>query len=389
LQKATTRGVVEALRPFGNLIYPEMTRLAIEHDAINLGQGFPYPDGPVELRAFAGQAIIEGPHQYQNPRGMLELRTAIARQTQTLHGVAVSPEREVLVTMGAQEALLACLLGLVEAGDEVIVFDPVYASYLPMLALARATPKRVSLRGREFRLDTKELESAFSSKTRAVLVNSPMNPTGRIFSKAELEQIAELCERFDAILIGDEVYEHHVYDGRRPDTVLNYAQGRALAVSSMSKTYSYTGWRVGWVQGPAELVDAANLAHQNMSFSVAAGLQRAATHALRSHARFYADLRTSFQGRRDLLCQGLADLKLDPIVPAGSFFCLVDARRLGFDDDVKACLELPASAGVAGAPISIFWESEQHRQPLVRLCFAKEEAMLREALDRLASFLGK
>lgn len=386
MTRAPARGVVETLRNFGDPIYARMSALADAHGAINLGQGFPSPDGPEELRKLAATSFIAGPNQYVDPRGTIELRRAIAAKTKRFHSIDLSPDTDVLVTTGAQEGLFAALLALVEPGDEVIVFDPVYATYLPAIALARGIPRRVTMRGRGLELDMQEVERVFGPRTRAVIVNTPMNPTGRIFSQAELRGLAELCAKYDAILIGDEVYEHIRYDGNAIDTVLNYAPAHALAISSLSKTFSYTGWRIGWVQGTAALVDAVNMVHQISSFCNPGPLQVAAAHALRYPDEYYRSLRASYLLRRDLLCGGLRDIGIEPIVPAGGFFACVDARDLGFESDVEACYALPERAGVAAVPTSLFCAPDTGALPLLRLCFAKEESTLREALARLGDF---
>ncbi|GBD85031.1 putative N-succinyldiaminopimelate aminotransferase DapC [bacterium BMS3Abin02] len=374
------------LQAFGQTIFTEISRLALDHDAVNLGQGFPNFDGPDFVKDAAITAIRDGRNQYAPLSGVSRLRSAIADRFSRRTGIHVDPDRHVTVTSGCTEALTSAFLGLVDAGDEVVLIEPFYDSYPADLALAGATPRFVTLRPPDFALEEMALRAAFSPKTRAILLNTPHNPTGRVFSRPELETVASLCKEFDAIAITDEVYEDLVFEG----THISLAQlegmwERTITLSSLGKTFSLTGWKVGWAVGPDQLTAGLRAAHQFVTFATATPLQHAAATALRAPDAFYSDLVADYRRRRDLLTGGLVRLGFEVFVPEGTYFILADHTRFGFSDDVAFARHLVAEVGVAVIPPSAFYHRREDGSSLVRFAFCKDEATIEEALHRMAS----
>lgn len=378
--------VARRLEPFGVTIFSEMTQLAIEHGAINLGQGFPDWDGPQFVKDAAARSMAGGHDQYPASAGIPELRRAIADRYGPLLGRQLDPGAEVTVTAGCTEALAASFLGLVDPGDEVILIEPYYDSYPVGVALAGAVPRYVTLRPPDFRLDADELAAAFSPMTKAIVVNTPHNPTGRVLDRAELEVIADLCRRFDAIAIADEVYEEMTYETAhlRLATLDGMAE-RTLTLSSLGKTYSLTGWKVGWAIGVPELSRALRAGHQFLTFTTSTPAQHGAVAALRAPEAFYDELRGSYRRRRDLLVAGLAAAGLRPHRPEGTYFVMVDHTGHGFPDDRSFCRHLIEAVGVAAIPASAFYHRGEEGAALVRFAFCKDEATLREAIARLSA----
>ena len=313
---------------FGTTVFVEINNLARRHGAVNLGQGAPDFDGPPEVLAAAVTAIHSQLNQYAPGIGMPSVRQAIARHAERFYGQRVDPETEVLVTSGATEAVFAAILGLTDPGDEVIVFEPVYDTYVPNLVMAGVTPRYVALRGDGWTFDFDELARAFNRRTRAILINTPHNPTGKVFSRDELRVIAELCQKHDVTGITDEVYEHILYDGAvhtRLATLPGMAE-RTITISSLGKTFSVTGWKIGWAIGPGALVNAVNQAHQFITYAVASPLQAAAATALNLPGAFFAQLRMDFQSRRDRMASVLQNAGFKVFKPDGSYFIMVDWR---------------------------------------------------------------
>jgi len=363
-----------------------MTRLAIEHNAVNLGQGFPNFDGPefVKDAAIAAMGRTDGTNQYRRMAGLMELTTAIAEHQQRFWGLSYEPASEISVFAGATEAIFASLQALCNPGDEVVMFEPYYDSYRASVAMAGAVAKFVTLRAPSFTYDAKELERAISPRTRVLLLNTPHNPTGKVFSRTELEHIAELCRRHNLIAITDEVYEHLVYDGEHICLAgLPGMRERCVVISSLGKSFSLTGWKIGHACAPPEISAAIRCAHQFVTFCVPGPLQLAAATAYRANDSYFAELRQTFKGRRDRLCDGLAKLGLEVLVPAGTYFVLTDIRPLGFTNDVEFCRMLPQKVGVAAIPPSAFYSQSDDGSHLVRWAFCKTEAVLDEALTRL------
>ncbi|HEY0496069.1 MAG TPA: pyridoxal phosphate-dependent aminotransferase [Kutzneria sp.] len=381
-----TPALVPRLRPFTSTIFAEMTALATRTGAVNLGQGFPDTDGPAEMLATAQRAIAEGVNQYPPGPGRPELRQAIAEH-RTRYGTEYDPDTQVLVTVGATEAIAAALLALVEPGDEVLLIEPYYDSYAASVALAGATRKVVSLveDGDRFALDVDALRAAVTPRTKALLLNSPHNPTGTVFTRQELEEVAALCQEHDLIAITDEVYEHLLYDGREHVTLsaLPGMYERTVAISSSGKTFSATGWKIGWVCGPAELVAAVRAAKQFITFVGGAPFQPAVAYALRNELAWVDRLRDDLQRKRDRLSAGLADAGFAVRQAAGTYFVCADVRPLGFADGAELCRQLPERIGVAGVPVQVFTDHPEQWQHLVRFAFCKREEVIDEAIARL------
>ncbi len=374
------------LARFGQTIFTEMTRLAAEHGAINLGQGFPNFDGPGFVTAAAQDALAAGHNQYARSAGVPALNAAIAARFAAATGIATDPDAEVTVTSGCTEALAATMLGLVEPGDEVVLIAPFYDAYPPDVALAGGVPRYVTLRPPEFRIDPDELRAAFGPRTRAIVVNTPHNPTGRVLDEGELGAVAELCHEFDAIAITDEVYEHMVYEGEhRSLAALPGMWERTVTLSSLGKTFSLTGWKVGWAVAPPPLTAAVRAAHQFLTFATATPLQHAAATALAAPASYYEDLLAAYRRRRDLLVAGLAEVGFGVYPPQGTYFVLADHTPFGFPDDVAFARHLTTDVGVAAIPPSVFYPDRADGRPLVRFAFCKDEATLAEAVARLGT----
>lgn len=376
--------LVSRMRPHAETIFATMSALALEHDAVNLGQGFPDTDGPPEVLEAARAAIAAGHNQYPPTIGIPALREAVARHQERHHSLRLDPGSEVLVTSGATEAIAACLLGLVEPGDEVVTFEPSYDSYSAGIALAGGVKRAVPLDFPGLSFDPARLAAAFSDRTRAVLLNSPHNPTGKVFTRAELEVVAELARRHDVVVISDEVYEHLTYDVEHlPIATLPGMAGRTLTIGSAGKFFSVTGWKVGWLSGPAHLVRAARVVRQFLTFTTAAPLQHAVAHALDLGPAPLEELTRSLRSRRDLLVSGLREAGFEVQPSRGTYFVVADAAPLGVDDAASWCLQLPAAAGVAAVPVSVFCDDPGPTASLVRFAFCKQEAVLEEACRRL------
>ena len=374
-----------ALAPFGTTIFAEMTALATQHEAINLGQGFPDTDGPRAMLDAAKAAIDGGRNQYPPGPGVPELLDAVASHQSRFYGLTVDPRSEVLVTVGATEAIAATILALCEPGDEVVTFEPYYDSYAASIALAGAVRRTSVLRFPDFAVDEQSLRAAFSAHTRLVLLNTPHNPTGKVFTRDELDLICSLAMEFDAWVVTDEVYEHLVFEGAEhvPVATLPGMRERTLTISSAGKTFSATGWKVGWVSGPAAAVAAVRAVKQFLTFVGSGPFQPAVALALGLGDDVYAGLSTALQGKRDLLVAGLQAAGLQVSVPDGTYFVVADAAPLGASDALAFCRELPARAGVVGVPVSVFHDDTDAARTLVRFAFCKRDEILHEAVARL------
>ena len=369
----------------GTTIFEVMSALAAEHGAINLGQGFPDTDGPEDIRRVAADAIIEGPNQYPRMLGLPELRSAVAEHDRRFYGLDVDPDREVMVTSGATEALADCLFGLIEPGDEVVLMEPVYDTYLPIVRLAGGVPRIVRLEPPDWALSEASLEGAFSPATKLIVLNSPHNPVGKVFSDGELDLIARLLRRFDAYAVCDEVYEHLVFDGarHRPLITMPGMRERCLRVGSAGKTFSLTGWKVGYVIAAPALLAVAGKAHQYLTFTTAPNLQRAVAYGLGKDDAYFASLADEMAKKRDRLIGGLASVGFDVMGSAGTYFVCADFRSLGFNGTDEAfCRHITEDAGVAAVPLSAFYEKGDVDR-FVRFCFCKRDQVLDEAVARL------
>lgn len=369
-------------------IFAEMSALAAQTGAINLGQGFPDTDGPAEVLDAATQAIASGVNQYPPGRGHSDLRQAISEHQARFYGLSVDPEREVIVTAGATEALASVLLGLVEGpDDEVVVFEPFYDSYAACVGLSGATLRTVPLVWPSFQPDLELLAEAITDRTRLILVNNPHNPTGAVFSSEVLSEIVRLANKHDALIVTDEVYEHLTFDVPHvPIATLPGAAERTLTTSSGGKTFNTTGWKVGWISGPAELVDAVLAVKQFLTYSGSAPFQPAIAVGLRLGDDYFAGLSAGMKHQRDLLLAGLQNAGFAVSVPQGSYFTVADAAPLGFSDASDFCRRLPELAGVVAVPVSAFTTQEHHGEyaSLVRFAACKRPEVIAEAASRLS-----
>jgi N-succinyldiaminopimelate aminotransferase len=366
-------------------IFAEMSALAVRTGALNLGQGFPDVDGPTAVIEAAVAALRSGHNQYAPGPGVPELRRAVADHQARHYGIELDPDTEVRVTAGATEAIAAAVLALVNPGDEVVLLEPFYDSYVGTIEMAGGVRRAVTLRAPDFRLDVDALRAAVTERTTVLLLNSPHNPTGTVLTREELEAVARVAVEHDLVVITDEVYEHLVFDGREhvPLCTLPGMWERTVSISSAGKTFSLTGWKVGWVTGPAELVDTVMAAKQWLTFTNAAPLQPAIAYALDQEADYYTGLAQALERKRDLLCEGLARLDLEVHVPEATYFVTTDVRRYGYPDAHEFCLALPERAGVVAIPCLRFYDDVEEGRHQVRWAFCKEEPVIEEALRRL------
>lgn len=371
-------------------IFGEMSTLALEVGAINLGQGFPDTDGPQVVKDAAIAAIAEGRgNQYPPPHGLPLLREAIAAHQQRFYGLTVDPHTEVVVGTGASEAISSTLLALVDDGDEVIVFEPWFDVYAAGISLARGVRVGVPMRGPGLRPDLVALADAVTPRTRLILLNSPHNPTGVVFTPAELAEVARIAIENDVLVLSDEAYEHLWFDDTPhvPISTLPGMWERTVTIGSGGKSFSFTGWKVGWATGPRELIAAVRVVRQHLSFVSGGPFQYAMAEGLALPDEYFAAFRADLAGKRDLLSAGLAELGLGVIVPQGTYFVTTDIRPLGYDDGLAFCRDLPGRAGVVAIPHQVFCDDPSIGAPYVRWAFCKQPSVLTEALDRLRAGL--
>ena len=374
------------LQRFGVTIFAEMSALAERTGSINLGQGFPDSDGPAVMADAAVRAIRDGRNQYPPGLGTPELRAAIAAHQQRFYGLAFDPDLEVLVTAGATEAIAAAMLALCQPGDEVVMFEPAYDSYAPAVAMAGATRRVVPLRPPEWSFDVDELAAAITPRTRLLLLNSPHNPTGKVFNAEELHVIAEVCVGADLLVVTDEVYEHLVFEGRHiPLASLPGMAERTLTVSSAGKTFSFTGWKIGWVCGPEAMVAAVRTVKQFLTYVNGAPFQPAVAVGLGLPDEVFAQAASDLALRRDRLCAGLLEAGFEVFRPMATYFAVTDVRALGFDDGVAFCRRLPERCGVVAIPASVFYDDPATGRSLVRFAFCKSLETIDAAVGRLGT----
>ena len=374
-----------SLAGLGTTIFAEMSELAVATGSVNLGQGFPDTDGPPEIARAAAQAIIEGRgNQYPPGAGIPELRQAVADHQRRFYGIELDPDGQVLVTAGATEAIAAALIALVEPGDEVIAFEPYYDSYAACIAMAGGVRVPVTLRAPDFRPDLDELRAAVTDRTRLVLLNTPHNPTGAVFTRAELTAIAELaCER-NLLVISDEVYEHMLFAGEHvPIASLPGMTGRTATISSAAKIFSFTGWKIGWVTGSREMVSAIRTVKQFLTYVSGGPFQYAIATALALPDEYYHSIAGDLIGKRDYMCDGLAAAGFEVFRPDGTYFIMTDIRPFGAASGLEFCRKLPYAAGVVAIPSAVFYDHPDAGQFQVRFAFCKREQVLTEALARL------
>jgi aspartate/methionine/tyrosine aminotransferase len=369
----------------GTTIFTVMSALAAEHDAINLGQGFPDEDGPLSVREAASRQLIEGPNQYPPMKGRVELRRAIAAHAGRFYGLAFDVESEVLVTSGATEALTASIMGLVGQGEEIVLIEPSYDSYRPIAEAIGAVVKSVKLAPPRWRLTESDLRAVIGPKSRAVLINTPLNPIGRVFDQDELETLARVVKETNAVVICDEVYEHLVYDGKSvpPLIALPGMRERCVRIGSAGKMFSLTGWKVGWVTGPRALVEVVTKAHQFITFTTPTALQLGVAYGLEQQIDFTLALTKELQAKRDKLARGIARLGFDILPCEGTYFLTAGIRGLTNEPDRQFCERLVREAKVALIPLSVFFKDSKP-DTMVRFAFCKKHDVLDEALARLA-----
>ncbi|MBP91893.1 MAG: aminotransferase [Acidimicrobiaceae bacterium] len=378
------------MREFGITVFAEMSALADRTGAINLGQGFPDSDGPHEVLEAAVAAIRAGHNQYPPGRGILPLRRAVADHQRRFYDIEIDPEAEVLITAGASEAIAAAMLALVEHGDEVIMFEPYFDHYATSVALAGGRRRVVALREPDLSFELAELEAAVGPRTRLILVNTPHNPSGKVFSAEELGQIARVAVDHDLLVVTDEVYEHLIYDGGSHvalATLPGMAE-RTLTISSAGKSFGFTGWKIGWASGPEVLVSALLTAKQSLTYVNGGPFQHAIVAALGLDDDYFAHLADDLQGKRDILSEGLRNAGFRVFPTAGTYFVTADIRPLGADDGVEFCLSLPERCGVVAVPSVVFYDNEEAGRHLIRFAFCKRPEVLAEAAERLASMAG-
>jgi N-succinyldiaminopimelate aminotransferase len=378
---------------FANLqtsVFEVMSRLARDTGAVNLGQGFPDDPGPEDVRRKAAEAVVDGWNQYPPMMGLPELRSAVARHYRHWQGVSLDPETEVMVTSGATEALAGALLALLEPGDEVVLFEPMYDAYLPLVRRAGGVPRFVTLEPPHFRLSEEGLARAFSEKTKVVLFNNPLNPTATVFGSDDLALLAEFCIRFDAVALCDEVWEHVVFDGRRhvPVLALPGMRERTVKVGSAGKIFNLTGWKVGFVCAAPAIMRVLAKAHQYVTFTTPPNLQAAVAYGLAKDDGYFESLRADLARSRDRFTAGLRTLGFEVIPAEGTYFLNIDIAPLGESDDVAFCRRLVLDHGVAAIPVSAFY-AEGAVKTVVRFCFAKRDVTLDSALERLAGVARK
>jgi N-succinyldiaminopimelate aminotransferase len=374
------------LAGMGTTIFAEMSALAAATGSVNLGQGFPDTDGPREVAEAAANAILAGRgNQYPPGPGIPELRQAVAAHQKRFYGLDLNPDTEVLVTAGATEAIAAALLALLEPGDEVIAFEPYYDSYAAGIAMAGGVRVPVTLRPPGFRPDLAAVRAAVTSRTRLILLNTPHNPTGAVFTPAELAELAAIAREHDLLVVSDEVYEHMVFDGTHvPIVTLPGMAERTVTISSAAKTFSFTGWKIGWATGSPDLVTAVKTAKQFLTYVSGGPFQYAVAEALSLPDSYYHSVSAGLLPRRDFLCAGLAEAGFEVYRPAGTYFITTDVRPLGYDDGMQFCRDLPHRCGVVAVPNSVFYDNREAGRSQVRFAFCKQEPVLAEALARLA-----
>ena len=371
-------------------IFETMSSLAREHQAINLGQGFPDDPGPEDVRQKAADASLHGYNQYPSMMGVPELREAIAAHYGRFHGLSIDPQRETMVTSGATEALTSAILAMVRPGDEVVMFQPVYDSYLPMVRLAGGVPKLVTLKPPHWHFTAQDLDAVFTDRTRVVILNTPLNPTGTVLPRSLLEMLASYCVRHDAVCISDEVWEHVVFEGHEhvPMMTIPGMRDRTVKIGSAGKIFSLTGWKVGLVVAAPDLLRVVSKAHQFLTFTTPPNLQAAVAYGLMKPDSYFSQMRAGFQRSRDRLTKGLQTLGFDVIPSQGTYFLNIDIAPLGETDDFAFCKRLVVEHGVAAIPVSAFYAENPVRN-VIRLCFSKNDTTLDAGLERLARAIGR
>ena len=376
--------IKDSMREFGETIFAEMSALAVKTGAINLGQGFPDTDGPREIAELAITAIRDGHNQYPPGLGIKKLRDAISHHQMRFYGLEFDSETEVLVTAGATEAIAASLLAICEQGDEIITFEPYYDSYAASIALAGGVRRVITLNTPDYSFSIDDLEKLITAKTKAILLNSPHNPTGKVFTHNELSQIANLCIEHDLVAICDEVYEHLVFEGQHiPLIQYPGMRNRTIQISSAGKTFSFTGWKIGWVCAQPALLDTVRTAKQFLTYVNGAPFQHAIAEALNLPDLYFDNFLEDMRVKRDCLSQGLEKAGLTTFTPQGTYFVTADIESLGYEDGKQFCLDLPVQCGVVAVPNVVFYDNKDLGSTLIRFAFCKRLDVLEEAVERL------
>ena len=376
--------IKDSMREFGETIFAEMSALAVKTGAINLGQGFPDTDGPREIAELAITAIRDGHNQYPPGLGIKKLRDAISHHQMRFYGLEFDSETEVLVTAGATEAIAASLLAICEQGDEIITFEPYYDSYAASIALAGGVRRVITLNTPDYSFSIDDLEKLITAKTKAILLNSPHNPTGKVFTHNELSQIANLCIEHDLVAICDEVYEHLVFEGQHiPLIQYPGMRDRTIQISSAGKTFSFTGWKIGWVCAQPALLDTVRTAKQFLTYVNGAPFQHAIAEALNLPDHYFDNFLEDMRVKRDCLSQGLEKAGLTTFTPQGTYFVTADIENLGYEDGKQFCLDLPVQCGVVAVPNVVFYDNKDLGSTLIRFAFCKRLDVLEEAVERL------
>ena len=376
--------IKDSMREFGETIFAEMSALAVKTGAINLGQGFPDTDGPREIAELAITAIRDGHNQYPPGLGIKKLRDAISHHQMRFYGLEFDSETEVLVTAGATEAIAASLLAICEQGDEIITFEPYYDSYAASIALAGGVRRVITLNTPDYSFSIDDLEKLITAKTKAILLNSPHNPTGKVFTHNELSQIANLCIEHDLVAICDEVYEHLVFEGQHiPLIQYSGMRDRTIQISSAGKTFSFTGWKIGWVCAQPALLDTVRTAKQFLTYVNGAPFQHAIAEALNLPDHYFDNFLEDMKVKRDCLSQGLEKAGLTTFTPQGTYFVTADIGNLGYEDGKQFCLDLPVQCGVVAVPNVVFYDNKDLGSTLIRFAFCKRLDVLEEAVERL------
>jgi aminotransferase len=389
------RHVSQKANSFTESVIREMTREALKHGAVNLSQGFPDFSAPEDIKRKAMEAIAADVNQYAITWGSKDFRDAIARKTRSYLGLDINPETEITVTCGSTEGMIAAMMATVDPGDEVIVFEPFYENYAPDAILSDARPRHVPLRAPDWNFDRDELRRTFNEKTKAIIVCNPNNPTGKVFTQEEMEFIAGLCQEFDALCFTDEIYEHILYPREGADirhismAQIDGMRDRTVVVNSMSKTYSVTGWRVGYCIAPPEITSAVRKVHDFLTVGAAAPLQAAGAYALSLPREYYDSLQSEYRARRDLLLPVLENAGFKTYVPDGAYYIMTDISGFGFSDDVEFTKHLIREVGVACVPGSSFYSVPERGRQQVRFCFCKKDETLHAAADRLSKLRSR
>ena len=383
--------LVQRLQDFGTTIFAEMSALAERTNAINLGQGFPDTDGPNQIAEAAIKAIRDGHNQYPPGLGIESLRVAVAAHQKRFYGIELDPDSEVLITAGASEALAASLIALVETGDEVITFEPYFDFYAAAIAMAGGKRRVVTLRTPDYSFDFEELLSAVNHKSRIILLNSPHNPTGKVFNATELAQIASLAIENDLLVITDEVYEHLVFDGLThiPISTLPDMRERTLTISSAAKTFGFTGWKIGWAHGPSEILAAVRIAKQFLTYVNGAPFQHAIAEALTLSSSYFDSLAEDMASKRNILCDGLESAGFEVFRPSGTYYVTANIDSLENNGGMQFCLDLPERCGVVAVPNEVFYDNKAIGKPLVRFAYCKKYEVLEQAVKSLSKLKGE